>query len=94
MLKPLDDKVVVRPIEEEAVSSSGLILAGQEEKPTTATVLAVGPGLTLADGSKIIPDLEVGDVVIYSKYQGTEVEHEGESLLILAYRDIVATIKE
>lgn len=92
MLKPLDDKVIVRPIEEDQTTSFGFVLTGQAEKPQTGEVIAVGPGLTLGNGEKIIPDLKVGDTVFYSKYQGTEVSHEGEDLLILAYRDIFAVV--
>jgi chaperonin GroES len=94
MLKPLDDKVVVRPIEEDQTTSSGFVLVGQQEKPQMGEVIAVGPGLTLGNGDKIIPDLNVGDKVFYSKYQGTEVEHDGQDLLILAYRDIFAVVNE
>jgi chaperonin GroES len=94
MIKPLEDKVVVKPIEEaEKTSSSGLIIQTLEkEKPTEGIVVAVGSGATFADGTKMTIDLKVGDKVIYSKYSGTEIEHNNESLVILPYRDIFAKI--
>jgi chaperonin GroES len=93
-IKPLEDKVVVKPLaEEEKTSASGLIIQKLEkEKPTEGIVVAVGTGAAFADGTKMTIDLEVGDKVIYSKYSGTEIEHGGESLVILPYRDIFAVI--
>ncbi len=94
MIKPLEDKVVVKPVvEAEKKSASGLIISSLEkEKPTEGIVVAVGSGATFADGSKMTIDLNVGDKVIYSKYSGTEIEHDGENLVILPYRDIFAVI--
>lgn len=94
MIKPLEDKVVVKPIEEaEKVSSSGLIITKiEKEKPTEGIVVAVGTGATFADGTKMTIDLQVGDKVIYSKYSGTEIEHDNENLVILPYRDIFAVV--
>ena len=96
MIKPLEDKVVVRPIvEAEKTSASGLIIQTLEkEKPTEGIVVAVGTGATFGDGTKMAIDLNVGDKVIYSKYSGTEIEHEGENLVILPYRDIFAVVGE
>lgn len=96
MLKPLEDKVIVRQVEqEEKVSSSGLLIPGfNEEKPNEGIVLAVGPGIRLDNGTVLVPDVSVGDRIVFSKYQGTEVQHNGDTLLILAYRDIVAVIGE
>jgi chaperonin GroES len=95
MLKPVDDKVIVKVIKEsEKATSSGFILSLSEEKPSEAIVVAVGPGLMLDNGILMKPDLLVGDKVAFAKYQGTEVQHAGESYLILAYRDIVAVIEE
>lgn len=93
-IKPLEDKIVVKPIEEtEKVTSSGLIISTMtKEKPTEGVVIAVGTGATFADGTKMTIDLSVGDKVIYSKYSGTEIEHNGENLVILPYRDIFAVI--
>lgn len=93
-IKPLEDKVVVKPIvETEKTSASGLIISTLEkEKPTEGIVVAVGPGATFADGNKMVLDLAVGDKVIYSKYSGTEIQHDNEDLVILPYRDIFAVI--
>ena len=93
-LKPLEDKIVIEPIiETEKVTSSGLIIAGSaEEKPTEGIVIAVGNGATFADGTKMTMDVAVGDKVIYSKYSGTEIKHDGKDLVILPYRDIFAVV--
>lgn len=95
MLKPLEDKVVLElPKKEEKTSASGLIIAGSaDEKPQEARVAAVGPGATFADGTKMTLDVKVGDKVIFSKYQGTEVSHDGNDYLIIAYRDIFAVVE-
>jgi chaperonin GroES len=96
MIKPLEDKVVVKPIEEtEKTSASGLIITSAAgEKPTEAIVVAVGPGFTAANGDKVSIDLKPGDKVFYSKYAGTEIEHNHEKLIILPYRDIFAVIED
>jgi chaperonin GroES len=93
-IKPLEDKVVVEPIKEaEKKTEFGLIIAGAaEEKPTEGIVVAVGSGATFADGTKMTIELSVGDKVIYSKYSGTEISHDGKDLVILPYRDIFAVI--
>ena len=93
MLKPVEDKIIVRRDKEEQTTSSGFVLAGvQEEKQGTGVVLAVGPGIMLNNGDFVVPECSPGDRVAFSKYQGTEIEHEGEELLILAYRDILAIL--
>ena len=96
MIKPLEDKVVLElPKKEEKTTQFGLIIAGSdEEKPQEATVVAVGPGARFADGTVMEIDLKAGDKVIFSKYQGTEIEHEGKQYLIIAYRDIFAVIND
>lgn len=93
-LVPVEDKVIVKPIiETEKTTASGFVLTGlQEEKPTEGIVVAVGPGLVLGNGNVIVPDVNIGEKVVFAKYQGTEVEHDGEKYLILAYRDILAVI--
>ncbi len=93
-IKPLEDKVLVEPIVEvEKTSPSGLIIAGSaEEKPTEGIVVAVGPGFTAGNGDKVTLDVAVGDKVIYSKYSGTEIKHDGKDFVILPYRDIFAVI--
>lgn len=92
MLKPIEDKVVVRVDVEETTSSSGLILTPTNEKQGTGVVVAKGPGIMLNNGDFVEIPFEVGDRVAFGKYSGTEVEHDGESLTILAYRDILAVI--
>lgn len=96
MIKPLEDKVVLElPKAEEKTTSSGLIIAGSsEEKPQEAIVVAVGPGVTFGNGDRMVIDLNIGDKVMFSKYQGTEITHEGKQYLIIAYRDIFAVINE
>jgi chaperonin GroES len=96
LIKPLEDKVVLElPKKEEKTTNFGLIIAGSdEEKPQEAVVVAVGPGARFADGTVMEIDLKAGDKVIFSKYQGTEIEHEGKQYLIIAYRDIFAVINE
>lgn len=96
MIKPLNDKVVVKVVkEQEKTTKSGFILSAlNDEKPSEAIVVAVGPGLELDNGVLMKPDLNVGDKVAFAKYQGTEVQFNGEDYLILAYRDIVAVIEE
>ncbi len=96
MIKPLEDKVVLElPKPEEKTTTSGLIIAGSsEEKPQEAIVVAVGPGITFGNGDRMAIDLNVGDKVMFSKYQGTEITHEGKQYLIIAYRDIFAVINE
>lgn len=93
-IKPLEDKVLVEPIvEAEKTTASGLIIAGSaEEKPTEGIIIAVGPGVTFANGDRMKLDVAVGDKVIYSKYSGTEIKHDGKDLVILPYRDIFAVI--
>lgn len=94
MLKPLEDKVIVElPKAEDKVHTSGLIIAGSaDEKPNEAVVVAVGPGLTFGNGEKLVPDVSIGDKVIFAKYQGTEIDHDGKKYLILSYRDILAVL--
>ncbi len=96
MIKPLDDKVVVQVIKEaEKTTASGFIIPGlADEKPNEAIVIAVGPGLRLDNGVMMVPDVKVGDKVIFAKYQGHEVQDGGKDYLILAYRDIVAVLEE
>jgi chaperonin GroES len=96
MIKPLNDKIVVKVIkEQEKTTASGFILSSlADEKPSEAIVVAVGPGLELDNGVLMKPDVSVGDKVAFAKYQGTEVQFDGEDYLILAYRDIVAIIEE
>jgi chaperonin GroES len=93
-LKPLEDKIILKVEKEvEKTSAGGLIIQTmQEEKPQEAIVVAVGPGITFGNGEKMVPDVSVGDKVLFSKYQGTEVAVDNEKFLILSYRDILAVI--
>jgi chaperonin GroES len=93
-LKPLGDRVVVKTAEAEEKTASGLILADTaKEKPVKGTIIAVGEGKWDEDGEKRIPvDVKVGDLVIYSKYGGTEVKVDGEEYLILRADDIYAVL--
>jgi chaperonin GroES len=93
-LQPLEDRIVVRPAEAEEKTASGLVIPDSaKEKPQQGEVLAVGPGRR-ADSGELIPiDISVGDRVVYSKYGGTEITIEGEDLLILAGRDVLAVVK-
>jgi chaperonin GroES len=92
-LKPLGDRIVVKPQEEtESRTAAGLVIPDTaKEKPQLGTVLAVGPG-EFKDGARVPVDVKVGDVVFYSKYGGTEVKHDGEDLLVLSSRDVLAVL--
>jgi chaperonin GroES len=94
-IEPLEDRVVIRPLDAEEVTSSGLVIPDTaKEKPQEGEVLAVGPGRWDEDGEKRIPlDVATGDRVLYSKYAGTEVKIDGEELLVVPSRDILAKIK-
>ena len=91
-LRPLDDRIVVRPSEAEQTTVSGLVIPDTaKEKPQQGEVLAVGPGRRSEQSGEIIPlDVKVGDLVVYSKYGGTEITVDGEDLLILSSRDVLA----
>jgi chaperonin GroES len=93
-LQPLEDRIVVKPGEAEETTASGLVIPDTaKEKPQQGEVLAVGPGKRSEDTGELIPlDIKVGDVVIYSKYGGTEFTTEGEDVLILNARDVLAKI--
>ena len=93
-LKPLDDRIVVKANEAEEKTASGLVIPDTaKEKPQQGTVLAVGPGRRSEQSGDIIPlDVKVGDTVVYSKYGGTEITIDGEDLLILTGRDVLAVV--
>ena len=93
-IKPLEDRVVVKPLDAEQTTASGLVIPDTaKEKPQEGEVLAVGPGRFDEDGDKRIPlDVKVGDTVLYSKYGGTEVKYNGEEYLILSGRDVLAIL--
>jgi len=91
-LQPLEDRIVVRPNEAEERTVSGLVIPDTaKEKPQQGTVLAVGPGKRSEQTGQVIPvDVKDGDTVVYSKYGGTEITVDGEDLLILSSRDVLA----
>ena len=93
-LKPLDDRIVVKPSEAEQTTASGLVIPDTaKEKPQQGEVLAVGPGKRAeSTGELIALDVKVGDTVLYSKYGGTEVTIDGDDLLILTSRDVVSAV--
>lgn len=95
-IKPLEDKIVVQASEAETTTASGIVIPDTaKEKPQEGKVLAVGPGRFDEDGEKRIPmDIAVGDVVVYSKYGGTEIKFEGEDYLILSARDVLAVVEK
>ena len=93
-LQPLEDRLVVRPSEAEETTTSGLVIPDTaKEKPQQGEVLAVGPGKRSEQTGDLIPvDVAVGDVIVYSKYGGTEIVVDGEDLLILTARDVLAKV--
>ena len=90
-IKPLEDKIVVQASEAETTTASGIVIPDTaKEKPQEGKVLAVGPGRVDDNGNRIPLDVAVGDVVIYSKYGGTEIAIDGEDVLVLSSRDVLA----
>lgn len=90
-IRPLDDRVVVQPVEAEEKTAGGIVLPDTaKEKPLQGKVVAVGPGRLLDDGSRAEISVKKGDMVLYGKYSGTEVKVEGEDYLILKESDILA----
>lgn len=94
-LKPLGDRLVVEPQEQEQTTASGLVLPETaKEKPQQGSVIAVGPGRRDDDGARIPLDVSVGDVVLYAKYGGTEIKVEEKKLLILKESDVLAIVEK
>ena len=92
-LMPLTDRVVLKQLEAEETTKSGIVLPGQaQEKPQQAEVIAVGPG-GVVDGKEVKMEVAVGDKVIYSKYSGTEVKLDNEEYIIVKQSDILAIVK-
>jgi chaperonin GroES len=90
-LKPLGDRVLVKPLAKEEVTKSGIVLPDTaKEKPQEGSIIAVGPGRLGDDGKRVVMDVKEGDKVIYAKYAGTEIKVENEDYLILSERDILA----
>jgi len=91
--RPLGDRVVVRPTPREEMTKSGIVLPDTaKEKPQEGSILAIGPGRVLDDGSREAMDVKVGDKVLYAKYAGTEFKVDGEELLIVSQKDVLAIV--
>ena len=94
-IKPLEDRIVVKTLEAETTTASGLVIPDSaKEKPQEGEVLAIGPGRIDDNGQRVPLDVKVGDKVIYSKYGGTEVKYHGEEYLVLSARDVLAIIEK
>jgi chaperonin GroES len=94
-IKPLEDRIVVQANEAETTTASGIVIPDTaKEKPQEGTVIAVGPGRVDDNGNRVPIDVSVGDVVLYSKYGGTEVKYAGEEYLVLSARDVLAVIEK
>jgi chaperonin GroES len=92
-LKPLGDRVVVKPIEQEELTAGGIMLPDTaKEKPQKGEILAVGPGTRNDAGERVELDVKVGDTVLFAKYAGTEIKLEGEKVLVLRESDILAIV--
>ena len=93
-IKPLEDRIVVQPLDAEQTTASGLVIPDTaKEKPQEGVVLAIGPG-RIEDGKRVELDVKVGDVVLYSKYGGTEAKYNGEEYLVLSARDVLAIVEK
>ncbi len=93
-IKPLGDRVVIKSVEAEETTKSGIVLPGSaQEKPLMAVVVAVGPG-GVVDGKEITMYVKDGDTVIYSKYAGTEIKMDGEELMVVRQNDILAVVEK
>jgi len=94
-IKPLEDRIVVQALEAETTTASGIVIPDTaKEKPQEGTVLAVGPGRIDDKGNRVPIDVSEGDVVLYSKYGGTEVKYAGQEYLVLSARDVLAIIQK
>ena len=92
-VKPLGDRVVIKNVEQEETTKSGIVLPGAaKEKPQMAKVLAVGPG-GMVDGKEVKMEIQVGQTVIYSKYAGTEVKMDGQEIILVRQSDILAIVE-
>lgn len=92
-IKPLGDRVVIKKLEAETTTKSGIVLTGTaKEQPQEAEVVAVGPG-AVVDGNRVEMEVKVGDKVLYSKYAGTDVKVDGEEYIILKQDDILAIVQ-
>lgn len=93
-LKPLGDRLVIKPVEQEDVTSSGIFLPETaKEKPQQGKVVAAGPGARKESGERIVLDVQVDDIVLYAKYAGTTIKLEGQEYLILKETDVLAIVE-
>ena len=93
-IKPLEDRIVIRQLEAERTTASGLVIPDTaKEKPQEGEVIAVGPGRIDDNGNRVPMDVKVGDSVIYSRYGGIEVKYDGEEYQILSARDVLAIVE-
>ncbi|MCH2147853.1 MAG: co-chaperone GroES [Phycisphaerales bacterium] len=93
-VKPLEDRILVRPLEAKDMTASGIYLPeSAKEKPMKGTVVAMGPGKLLDNGERVIPSVKSGDTVVYSKYAGTEVEIKNESHLIIRESELLGIVE-
>ena len=94
-LKPLGDRIVVKPIEQDEITAGGIMLPDTaKEKPQEGVILAVGPGTRNDAGVRVELDVAVDDIVLYAKYAGTEIKLEGEKVLVLRESDILAIVEK
>ena len=94
-IKPLEDRIVVEPLAAEQTTASGLVIPDTaQEKPQEGKVVAVGPGRVADNDERISVDVSEGDVVLFSKYGGTEVKYSGQEYLVLSARDVLAVIEK
>ncbi len=94
-IKPLGDRVVVKPVEEEEQLPSGIVLPDTaKDKPQKGEVVAVGSGKLLENGERVPLEVKVGDIVVFAKYGGTEIELEGEEYIVLSERDLLAVLEK
>ena len=94
-LQPMGDRLVVKPLQSEEKTKSGIYLPDTaKEKPQEGNVIAVGPGRMTDEGKRIAPDVEVGDIVLYTKYGGSEIKIDGEEFIIMRESDILAKKKK
>ena len=92
--KPLGNRVVIEPVEQEEITAGGIVLPETaKEKPQQGVILAIGPGMRDEEGDRIAMDVAVGDKVLYAKYSGTEIKLDGKKLLILREEDILAIVQ-
>ncbi|ADR37199.1 co-chaperone GroES [Oceanithermus profundus] len=95
MIKPLADRVVVEPIEEEVTTKGGIVLPDTaKEKPQRGKVIAVGSGKLLDNGERVPLEVKEGDIVVFAKYGGTEIEIDGNEYIILSERDLLAVVEK